>query len=167
MSEAREAREFGGKMFVMEEAITGDYSLVKAWKADTRGNLVFKGTTQNFNLDMAKAGKICIAEVEEIVEVRLVLPVSYIFSHFSHLFWHQAGEIAPEDVHLPGVYVNMVVQGKDYEKRIERVTEQGGSSAASQVNPMRERIVRRAARKCTSNLRLLVVSGRLFLRDCL
>lgn len=124
VSEPREVREFDGKQYVMEEAIVGDYALVKAWKADTRGNLVFKGTAQNFNLDMAKAGNICIAEVEEIVE---------------------AGEIDPADVHLPGVYVNMVVQGEGYEKRIEKVTEQGGSSAASQINPTRERIVRRAA----------------------
>merc|ERR1711907_683466 len=120
----REVRTFNGKDYVMEEAIVGDYSLVKAWKADTRGNLVFKGTAQNFNLDMAKAGNICIAEVEEIVE---------------------AGEIDPADVHLPGVYVNAVVQGENYEKRIEKVTEQGGDSKASQISPTRERIVRRAA----------------------
>jgi len=124
VSQPREVRTFKGKDYVMEEAIVGDYSLVKAWKADTRGNLVFKGTAQNFNVDMAKAGKFCIAEVEEIVE---------------------AGEIDPADVHLPGVYVNAVVQGENYEKRIEKVTEQGGDSKASQISPTRERIVRRAA----------------------
>ena len=81
----------------MEEAIVGDFSIVKAWKADTRGNLVFRGTTRNFNIDCATAGKICIAEVEEIVE---------------------AGEIAPDEVHLPGVYVHRLIQGKGYDKRI-------------------------------------------------
>jgi len=122
VSQPRESRMFGGREFVMEEAIVGDFSLIKAWKADTRGNLVFKGTAQNFNLDMAKAGKICIAEVEEVVE---------------------AGELAPEEIHLPGVYVQHVVLGKTYEKRIEKLTEQGSSTF--KINEMRERIVRRAA----------------------
>ena len=80
-SSPRETREFNGRTYVMEEGITGDYALVKAWKADKRGNLIFKGTARNFNVEAAMAGKICIAEVEEIVE---------------------AGEIEPDSIHLPG-----------------------------------------------------------------
>ena len=87
-SEPREAREFHGRNYVMEHAITGDFALVKAQVADTRGNLRFNKTAQNFNPDMAKAGRITIAEVEEIVE---------------------AGELDPDDVHLPGIYVDRVV----------------------------------------------------------
>ena len=95
-SSPREIRNFNGRDFVLEQAIVGDFSIVKAWKADTRGNLVFRGTGRNFNVDAAMAGKICIAEVEEIV---------------------QAGAIPPDQVHLPGVYVHRVVQGQSYEKR--------------------------------------------------
>merc|ERR1712166_522045 len=89
-SEPRETREFNGRNFVMEEAITGDFALVKAWKADTRGNLVYRGTAQNFNPVMATAGRITIAEVEEIVE---------------------AGELDPAEIHTPGVYVQRVFKG--------------------------------------------------------
>ena len=74
----------------MEEAITGDYSLVKAWKADTDGNLVFRSTARNFNPDVARAGKVCIAEVEEIVPL---------------------GALDPNEVHLPGIYVQRLVKG--------------------------------------------------------
>jgi len=108
----------------------GDFSIVKAWKADTRGNLVFRGTGRNFNVDAAMAGKICIAEVEEIV---------------------QAGAIPPDQVHLPGVYVHRVVQGQSYEKRIEKRMTGGGASAnaaemiAQTLSPERLRIVKRAA----------------------
>jgi len=127
-SEPRELRRFGERDYVLEEAIVGDFSVVKAWKADTRGNLVFRGTSRNFNADAATAGRVCIAEVEEIVE---------------------AGEIAPDDVHLPGVYVHRLVQGKSYEKRIEkRTTSLGGDAAASLAEtlpPERLRIVKRAA----------------------
>jgi 3-oxoacid CoA-transferase len=123
-SEPREVRSFGGRDYVMEEAITGDYSLVKAQKADTRGNLVFNKTALNFNADCARAGKICIAEVEEIVE---------------------AGEIHPDEVHLPGVYVNRVVLGKGYEKRIEKVTEASADGGQITLSEGRDRIVRRAA----------------------
>lgn len=80
-SKPKESREFNGRHYVLEESIRGDYSLVKAWKGDKQGNLVFKATARNFNPDCAKAGKICIAEVEELVEV---------------------GEIPPDQVHLPG-----------------------------------------------------------------
>jgi len=126
-SSPRELRQFGKRYFVLEEAIVGDYALVKAWKADTRGNLVFRGTARNFNVDAATAGKICIAEVEEIVE---------------------AGEIDPDDVHLPGVYVHRVIKGPSYEKRIEKRTlSLGGDmeSSATKLSPDRLRIVKRAA----------------------
>eukprot|EP00941_MAST-03F_sp_MAST-3F-sp1_P003157 g3157.t1 len=125
-SKPREQREFNGRTFVMEESIWGDFALVKAQKADTRGNLVFSGTARNFNADMAKAATVVIAEVEEIVE---------------------AGEIDPDDVHVSGVYVDRVVLGEKYEKRIERLTEQGGESNASKIDPTRERIVKRAAKE--------------------
>lgn len=129
-SKYRETRQFDGRNFIMEEAITGDYALVKAWKADKAGNLIFRKTAMNFNPPMCKAGKICIAEVEEIVEV---------------------GEIPAEHVHIPSIYVQKVVLGKNYEKRIERktITKPGQSSVsdkpASPAALMREKIVRRAA----------------------
>jgi 3-oxoacid CoA-transferase len=122
-SKPRESREFDGQGYVMEEGITGDYSLVKAWKADTRGNLVWKGTSMNFNPDCAKAGKICVAEVEEIVP---------------------AGTLTPEEIQLPGIYVQKVVLGKGYEKRIEKRTITTGSGEIK-VSPTRELIVKRAA----------------------
>ena len=90
-SEPRELRRFGEREYVMEEAIVGDFSLVKAWKADTRGNLIFRGTARNFNVDAAMAGRICIAEVEEIVP---------------------EGSLSADEIHLPGVYVHRLVQGK-------------------------------------------------------
>jgi len=128
-SEPRESRKFNGKNYIMEEAITGDYALVKAWKADKMGNLVFRKTTQNFNTPMCKAGKITIAEVEEIVET---------------------GELDPEAIHVPSVYVQRVVKSRDLQKRIERVTLKKDSSSAKPAKPadvMRETIVRRAARE--------------------
>jgi len=122
-SEPRESREFNGLGYVMEEAITGEFSLVKAWKADERGNLVWRGTSRNFNPDCAKAGKICIAEVEEIVPT---------------------GSLSPEEIHLPGIYVQKVVLGKGYEKRIEKRTITEGTGEIK-VNPQRELIIKRAA----------------------
>ncbi|GMH53264.1 hypothetical protein TL16_g01410, partial [Triparma laevis f. inornata] len=126
-STPRETRVFNNVEYVMEEAITGDISLVKAWKADTRGNLVFRGTARNFNPDCARAGKFCIAEVEEIVE---------------------AGELDPDEIHLPGVFVNSVVKVTENEKRIEQVTERAEEgSEGSVVKGGRGRIVRRAAKE--------------------
>jgi len=100
-SEPREAREFDGQNYIMEKAIVGDFAVVKAWKADTKGNLVFRSTARNFNPDCAKAGKICIAEVEEIVP---------------------EGTLDPNEVHVPGIYVQRLVLGAHYEKRIEKRT---------------------------------------------
>ncbi|XP_005109804.1 succinyl-CoA:3-ketoacid coenzyme A transferase 1, mitochondrial [Aplysia californica] len=126
-SEARESREFDNVNYVMEQAITGDFALVKAWKADKAGNLTFRKTARNFNPPMCKAGAITIAEVEEIVEM---------------------GEIPQEDVHVPHIYVQRVIKGSNYQKRIERLTLTRPKEAASAPSPaqqMRERIVRRAA----------------------
>lgn len=97
----KETRAFDGKMYLMEHALHADFAIVKAWKGDTMGNLVFRKTTRNFSTSMAKAGNITIAEVEELVA---------------------PGEIDPDDVHVAGVYVHRIFQGKDYEKRIERRT---------------------------------------------
>ena len=107
---------FNGRNYIMEEGITGDFALVKAWKADKAGNLVFRMTANNFNLPMAKAAKITIAEVEEVVEVGEIPPdqVTKLGCHHFVLIFIQ--------VHLPSIYVQKVIQGPSYEKRIERVT---------------------------------------------
>lgn len=102
VAEGKETREFDGRMFVMERGIVGDFAIVKAWKADRYGNLCYRLTAQNFNPLVAMAGKITIAEVEELVEV---------------------GQLDPNDVHTPGVFVQRVVVGNGaHEKRIERRT---------------------------------------------
>jgi 3-oxoacid CoA-transferase subunit A len=101
VAEGKETREFDGKMYLMEKGLTADFAFVKAWKGDTMGNLIFKGTARNFNPMMATAGKITIAEVEELVP---------------------AGELNPNEIHTPGVFVQYIFQGKDYEKRIEQRT---------------------------------------------
>jgi 3-oxoacid CoA-transferase subunit A len=97
----KETREFNHKMYLMEYAFHADYSLVKAWKGDRFGNLVFRKTTRNFSTSMAKAGNITIAEVEELVE---------------------PGTLDPDHVHVAGIYVHRIFQGSGYEKRIERKT---------------------------------------------
>lgn len=97
----KEVREFDGKMYLMEHALHANFALVKAWKGDTMGNLVFRKTTRNFSTSMAKAGDITIAEVEQLV---------------------QPGELDPDNIHVAGVYVHRIFQGKNYEKRIEKRT---------------------------------------------
>ena len=97
----KEVREFEGKMNIMEKALYADFAIVKAWKGDTLGNLVFRKTTRNFSTSMAKAGKITIAEVEHLVE---------------------PGQLDPDEIHVAGIYVHRIFQGVDYEKRIERKT---------------------------------------------
>ena len=97
----KEFREFNGKMHLLENALTADYAIVKAWKGDTAGNLVYKYTANNFNNMMAMAGKITIAEVEELVP---------------------AGELDPNFIHTPGVFVQRIFKGIEYEKRIEQLT---------------------------------------------
>jgi 3-oxoacid CoA-transferase subunit A len=101
VAEGKEIREFDGKLYLMERWLRADFSIVKAWKGDTSGNLIFKGTARNFNPMMAAAGKICIAEVEELV---------------------QPGELDPNQIHTPGIYVQRIFQGENYEKRIEQRT---------------------------------------------
>ncbi len=97
----KEAREFDGRSYVMERALHADFALVKAWKGDTWGNLVFRKTARNFNPMMCTAAKVTIAEVEHLVDV---------------------GKIAPDDVHVPSIYVKRIFQGTKYEKRIEKKT---------------------------------------------
>ena len=101
IAEGKEEREFNGKTYIMEESLTADISLVKAYKADKAGNLVFRKTAQNFNPVCAMAGKITVAEVEQIVEI---------------------GELDPDAIHLPGIYVNRIVLNATPEKRIEQMT---------------------------------------------
>ena len=101
IAEGKETREFNGKQYLMEHALHASFAIVKAWKGDTMGNLVFRKTTRNFSTSMAKAGDITIAEVEELL---------------------QPGELDPDQVHVPGIYVHRIFQGGNYEKRIERKT---------------------------------------------
>jgi len=101
VAEGKETREFNGKMYVLEEAFKADFAIVKAWKGDTAGNLIFKGTARNFNPCMCGAAKITVAEVEELVP---------------------AGELDPNQVHVPGIFVQRIFQGTAYEKRIEQRT---------------------------------------------
>ena len=101
VAEGKEVREFNGKMHIMEEAFKADFAIVKAWKGDEAGNLIFKGTARNFNACMAGAGKITIAEVEELVPV---------------------GTLDPNQIHIPGIMVQRIFQGEKFEKRIEQHT---------------------------------------------
>ena len=100
-AEGRETREFDGRTYLMEHALHGDFAFVKAWKGDTHGNLVFRKTARNFNPLVAKAAKVTIAEVEELVP---------------------AGQLDPDEIHLPGIYVQRIIQGEHYEKWIEQRT---------------------------------------------
>lgn len=101
IAEGKEEREFNGKPYILENSLTADIALVKAYKADTAGNLMFRKTAQNFNPVCAMAGKVCIVEVEEIVEI---------------------GALDPDQIHLPGIYVNRIVLNANPEKRIEQLT---------------------------------------------
>ena len=101
VAEGKETREFNGKMYVLEKAFEPDFAIVKAWKGETQGNLIYKGTARNFNPMMASAGKITIAEVEELVA---------------------PGQLDPNQIHTPGIFVQRIFQGEKYEKRIEQRT---------------------------------------------
>jgi 3-oxoacid CoA-transferase subunit A len=101
VAEGKEVREFGGELYVMEHGLTADLSIVKAWKGDAEGNLVYRKTARNFNPMMATAGKVTVAEVEHLVEI---------------------GELDPDGIHTPGIYVDRILQGAAYEKRIEQLT---------------------------------------------
>ena len=97
----KETREFDGKMYVLEEAFKADFAFIKAWKGDKAGNLIFKGTARNFNPVMCGAAKVTVVEVEELVE---------------------PGELDPNFIHIPGIFVQRIFEGKNYEKRIEKRT---------------------------------------------
>ena len=101
IAEGKETKEFDGEMYVMERGLVSDLSIVKAWKGDASGNLIYRKTARNFNPMMATAGKACVAEVEELVEV---------------------GDLDPDQIHTPGIFVNRIFKGASYEKRIERLT---------------------------------------------
>ena len=101
VAEGKESREWNGKMHILEEAFKADFAIVKAWKGDEAGNLVFKGTARNFNAVMAGAAKVTVAEVEELVPV---------------------GELDPNFIHVPGIFVQRIFKGEKYEKRIEQRT---------------------------------------------
>ncbi len=101
VAEGKETREFDGKMYILEQAFKADFGFVKAWKGDAAGNLIFKGTARNFNPNMCGAANITVAEVEELVPV---------------------GELDPNQIHIPGIFVQRIFQGAHYEKRIEQRT---------------------------------------------
>ena len=101
VAEGKETREYNGKVYLLEEALTADFAIVKAWKGDTAGNLIYKATARNFNPMMAMAGRITIAEVEELVP---------------------KGELDPNFIHTPGIFVQRIFEGIGYEKRIEKIT---------------------------------------------
>jgi 3-oxoacid CoA-transferase len=125
LAEGKETKVFDGKEYVLEPGIRAEVSLVKAWKGDKSGNLVFRKTARNFNPMIATCGKVCVAEVEELVEV---------------------GELAPDDIHTPGIYVDRIIQGVNYEKRIEFRTVQG-SATSKKETPIRELMAKRAAQE--------------------
>jgi 3-oxoacid CoA-transferase subunit A len=116
VAEGKEVREFDGELYVMERGLTADLSIVKAWKGDREGNLVYRMTARNFNPMMATAGKACVVEVEHLVEV---------------------GELDADQIHTPGIYVDRIIQGASYEKRIEQLTtrprELSGAGAGEEV----------------------------------
>lgn len=101
VQQGKEIREFNGKMYLMEHALHADFALLKAWKGDKFGNLVFRKATRNFSTSMARAGNVTIVEVEHLVE---------------------PGELDPDHIHIPGIYVHRIFQGGNYEKRIEKKT---------------------------------------------
>ena len=125
LAEGKPTMAFDGKEYVLEEAIHADLSIVKAWKGDPSGNLVYRKTSRNFNPMIATCGKITVAEVEQLVKI---------------------GELDPDQVHTPGIYVDRIIHGGHYEKRIEFRTVAGGA-ASKKDSPIRELMARRAARE--------------------
>ncbi len=126
LSEKKETRDFNGTPYVLEESIQTDLAIVKAWKADKAGNLVMKKTANNFNVACAKAGRVTVAEVEEIVEV---------------------GELDPHQIHVPGVYIDRLLLGTSYEKPIEQRTLSAAGISAKGFNPQREWMAKRVAQE--------------------
>ena len=125
LAEGKETRAFDGRDYVLEPAIQADVAIVKAWKGDRTGNLVFRKTARNFNPMIATCGRVTVAEVEELVE---------------------PGELDPDQIHTPGIYVNRIVQGAGYQKRIEFRTTSGAATPGKH-DPLRERMARRAAQE--------------------
>jgi 3-oxoacid CoA-transferase subunit A len=113
VAEGKEVREFDGALYVMERGLTADLSIIKAWKGDAEGNLIYRKTARNFNPMMATAGKQVVVEVEELVEI---------------------GQLDPNDVHTPGIYVDRIFAGAVFEKRIERVTTRPRETTAAGAN---------------------------------
>lgn len=128
LSEKKEKRVYEDREYILERSIVGDYALVKAWKADEKGNVVFRKSARNFNPDCAVAGKICIVEVEEIVPV---------------------GSLDPDQVHLPDVYVHRIIRGENYQKRLEFRTTSDSMSGGKpgKDDKGREKMARRAAKE--------------------
>jgi len=126
LTEGKETKEYNGVGYVLEESITTDLAIVKAWKADKAGNLILRKTANNFNVVCAKAGRVTIAEVEEIVEI---------------------GELDPHHIHVPGIYVDRLVLGQNYEKPIEQRTVSGAGITAKGFNEVREWMARRVAQE--------------------
>ncbi|BDU20418.1 succinyl-CoA--3-ketoacid-CoA transferase [Dyella sp. GSA-30] len=124
LADGKETKTFGDKEYVLEEAIHADLSIVKAWKGDKLGNLVFRKTARNFNPMIATCGKICVAEVEQLVDV---------------------GELAADEIHVPGIYVDRIIQGEKYEKRIEFRTVAGANTGKE--SPIRIAMAQRAAKE--------------------
>ena len=112
VAEGKETREFDGELYVMERGLVADLSIVKAWKGDEAGNLVFRKTARNFNPMMATAGKVTVAEVEELVDV---------------------GALDPDQIHTPGIFVDRILHGVGYEKRIERMTTRPRDAASERA----------------------------------
>ncbi len=125
LAEGKETKKFNGKDYVLEPGIQAEVSLVKAWKGDKSGNLVFRKTARNFNPMIATCGQVCVAEVEELVEV---------------------GQLEPDSIHTPGIYVDRIIQGVNYEKRIEFRTVQG-AAASKKESPIRDLMAQRAAQE--------------------
>ena len=125
LADGKETKTFDGEEYVLEEAIRADLSIVKAWKGDKSGNLTFRMTARNFNPMIATCGKVTVAEVEELVEV---------------------GELDPDQIHLPGIYVDRIIKGPRYEKRIEFRTV-SGAAASKKESPIRDLMAKRAARE--------------------
>jgi len=125
LADGKETKKFDGKDYVLEPGITAEVSLVKAWKGDKTGNLVFRKTSRNFNPMIATCGKVCVAEVEQLVE---------------------PGELDPDQVHTPGIYVDRIIQGAKYEKRIEFRTVQG-ATVAKAGSTVRDLLAKRAAQE--------------------
>src|SRR5436305_7342921 len=125
LTEGKETKKFDDCDYVLEPGITAELSIVKAWKGDKSGNLIYRKTSRNFNPMIASCGKICVAEVEQLVEI---------------------GELDPDQIHTPGIFVNRIVQGEKYEKRIEFRTLQG-AAVAKAGSTVRDLLAKRAARE--------------------